>query len=262
MSNQKFLALKTHLYHRKDNFDSLYLDIQLLRGMYSYGFNVPRGCQNIVLVPLIQGRSVFLCGDKRTFRSTAALIAGIQRITWSCTAEKFGTFSGDISERKHLGNWEAAIITSDAHKAKELFALGSQLADFTPYRLQLASNDSHFDVPFQMAIGTPEDMLELMRKQDVKHLHYLVFDDLEQMVPDFETHLNQILNLLESNTLFLQIVVISSSTSSFNFFLNKIDRALMFTYSRPIHFGPTAHFYVDVQEAWWQLSNECRVSNQ
>ena len=171
------------------NFDSMSLPEDLLRGIYSMGFERPSAIQSVTIMPMVKGRDVLGQAQSGT--------------------GKTGTFSiGMLSKVDAALRKPQALVLAHTHElADQIFQVVSALSQFMGLKVILAiggeSNPRHVNVRelragAHVVIGTPGRVYDLATSGDLSfaNLRYFVLDEADEMLTDrFGDQVSEIVKL-------------------------------------------------------------------
>lgn len=171
------------------NFDSMELSEELLRGIYSYGFERPSAIQSVAIMPMVNGRDVLGQAQSGT--------------------GKTGTFSiGMLSRIDPAVRQPQALVLAHTHElADQIFKVVTALSSFMGIKVILAiggeSNPRHVNVRELRAgahviVGTPGRVYDLATSGDLRFssLRYFVLDEADEMLTDrFGDQVSEIVKL-------------------------------------------------------------------
>ena len=145
----------------------------LLRGIYSYGFEKPSIIQQQAIVPIVKGYDVIAQAQSGT--------------------GKTGTFSISILERvdSKLNCCQAVIISPIRELAKQTYNVIKNLGFYMDINVNLCiggtdlvKNYKEFDETVHIAVGTPGRIFDLINKRvlKTKDLRIFVIDEADEML--------------------------------------------------------------------------------
>ncbi len=160
-----------------DSFDKMDLNEDLLRGIYSYGFEKPSAIQSAAIMPMVNGRDVLGQAQSGTGKTGTFTIGMLSRI--------------DPSLREVQG-----LVLAHTHElADQIFKVVSSLSTYMGIKVVLAiggtSNPRHVNVReirggAHIVVGTPGRVYDLATSGDLSfaHLRYFVLDEADEMLMD------------------------------------------------------------------------------
>ena len=150
-------------------FDDLKLNDKLLRGIYSYGFEIPSHIQNISVPKFLSGRDLIAQAQSGTGKTGAFAIASLQKLDPSID----GTQILIISPTREL-----ALQTSDVIKQLGIYMDNVRILDVIGGTDVNKCKSELNKVP-NIIIGTPGRVLDMIQKR------YLCTDKLNTLIFDF-----------------------------------------------------------------------------
>jgi translation initiation factor 4A len=172
-----------------DSFDKMSLPEDLLRGIYSMGFEQPSAIQSVAIMPMVKGRDVLGQAQSGTGKTGTFSIGMLSRV--------------DPSLRK-----PQVIVLAHVHElADQIFQVVSALSQFMGIKVILAiggeSNPRHVNVRdlragAHVVIGTPGRVYDLATSGDLSfaHLRNFILDEADEMLTDrFGDQVSEIVKL-------------------------------------------------------------------
>ena len=167
------------------SFEAMNLKMDLMRGVFGYGFEEPSIIQRKGIVPIICGRDVLGQAQSGTGKTGTFSIGVLQRVD---------------AELKHL----QAIIMAPTHElARQIYDVLSGIGSKTGIAVHVAvggtrvSDDTYaLKGGCQILIGTPGRVFDLMSRKVVTtaHIKSIVIDEADQMLErNFQTQIIDIL---------------------------------------------------------------------
>jgi translation initiation factor 4A len=176
---------------KKENFDDMNLKEKLLRGIYSYGFEVPSKIQQIGIMPVIKGKDSIIQAQSGT--------------------GKTGTFSIAMLEIVDNNNPElqAIVLCPTRELAKQTLKVVLCLGDYLNINVTLCTggtsikNDESSVKNAQILIATPGRLLDIANKKIIKlsTVKLLVIDEADEMLTiGFKNQVYDIYQILPKTT--------------------------------------------------------------
>jgi superfamily II DNA/RNA helicase len=173
-----------HITHYKDydisekiklynNLDSMGLDENVLRGIYSYGYEEPSDIQKLAIMPVIQGRDIIAQSQSGTGKTATFMISILNKIDpkKKCT--------------------QAIVIAPTRELADQIFKVFKYLSEYTEIRGDLCiggaikNKYSYYEViDHHVIIGTPGRLSDLISKDIIKtnNLKMAVIDEADEVL--------------------------------------------------------------------------------
>jgi superfamily II DNA/RNA helicase len=196
--------------------DQLQLSTELLRGIYSYGFENPSPIQQRAILPVIEGRDIIAQAQSGTGKTATFSIGALQKIN----IKERSTQVLILSPTKELTKQTAKVISSLGEfitglKVQTLFG-GSQMEEYSSF--------SNRHTP-HIICGCPGRVFEMMRKDriDSKNIKLIILDEADEMLSaGFKEQVYNIFQYLNSE---VQVCLFSATLpDSLNAITQKIMR--------------------------------------
>ena len=176
-----------------DSFDEMGLQDNLIRGIYSYGFENPSKIQQLAIVPMSKHTDILAQSQSGTGKTGAFTIGSLSVVD---TTIKFPQVLVICPTRELSQQTERVARALGAHmNLKVLSATGGN---------QLRADISALKAGAQFVVGTPGRVYDLIRRGDlsVEHIKYVILDEADQMLEDlFAEQIKAILdNKFPANT--------------------------------------------------------------
>ena len=206
----------------KSTFDNLNLNDKLLRGIYSYGFEVPSHIQYAAVPKFISGRDLTAQAQSGTGKTGAFSIGALQKLDPSIE----GTQILIISPTREL-----ALQTSDVIRQMGTYMESVTVMDVIGGTdINKCKTDLN-SVP-RIIIGTPGRILDMIQKKYLftDKLHTLVFDEADEILSSgFKETIYNIVKVIPTNA---QICLFSATMPDevielTNSFMNNPDSILV-----------------------------------
>ncbi|CAG7562538.1 unnamed protein product [Fusarium equiseti] len=176
-----------------ENFDAMGLEVNLLRGVYAYGFENPSAMQRRAIKPMVEGHHVIAQSQSKTGKTVAFCIAILQRIDPSVKV------------------CQAVVLAPSRDLAQEIHKVIEAIGDFLDIQTHVCKGPRE-DIEAlkegpQIVIGTPgrvQNMIQrgVLRIDDTK---MFVLDDADEMLArGFEEQIEDMFSLLPQSA---QVVV-------------------------------------------------------
>jgi len=227
----------------------------LLRGIYSYGFEKPNAFQQLSLEPILAGRDVLgILAKGSAGKTTACLIGALGRINY------------DLQE------CQAIILTPTRELSRNIEKAALALGDYLKVRCLSVSSGAYGIRDMidklrdrqQLVVGTPGRVLDHIWKRHLKldSLSMVIVDDMDEMLHrGLKDQLFDIFKLLQRDYQDVQRCLFSATLPQ-----EMQDFAAMFLRGEArIHLRPQAsttlnhvrQFYVSIEKEEWKLDTLC-----
>lgn len=160
-------------YKAVDSFDDLDLDENLLRGIYSYGFEKPSAIQQRGIKPLLDGRDTIGQAQSGTGKTATFVIGCLQRIEYRIT------------------HCQALILAPTRELAQQIQKVGVALGDYLKIRCHscIGGTSVREDIEKlkdgqQLVVGTPGRVFDMLSKRhfNLEKLKAFVLDEADEML--------------------------------------------------------------------------------
>jgi translation initiation factor 4A len=177
--------------HIIEGFEDLDLKEQLLRGIYSYGFEIPSAIQKKAILPVIDGHDVIGQAQSGTGKTATFTIGLLQRID------------------EKLEKTQAIVLTHTRELATQINTVVTAISSFMNIKVNISVGGNSLrdninellDNP-QVVIGTPGRVLDMINKKALctRHLKILVIDEADEMLSRiFLTQIHDVFRYLPEN---------------------------------------------------------------
>jgi translation initiation factor 4A len=176
-----------------DSFDEMSLQDNLIRGIYSYGFETPSKIQQLAIVPMSKNTDILAQSQSGTGKTGAFTIGALSVVDTSIKSPQVLVI---CPTRELSQQTERVARALGAHmNLRVLSATGGN---------QLRADISSLKAGAQFVVGTPGRIYDLIRRGDlsVDHIRYVILDEADQMLEDlFAEQIKAILdNKFPTNT--------------------------------------------------------------
>ena len=158
-----------------ESFDEMGLSDEIIRGIYSYGFETPSKIQQVAIVPMSKSNDILAQSQSGTGKTGAFTIGALSVVDSSIKAPQVIVIcpTRELSQQtervaRALGNYMGLKVLS---------ATGGN---------QLRSDISSLKAGAQFIVGTPGRIFDLIRRGDlaIEHMKYIILDEADQMLED------------------------------------------------------------------------------
>lgn len=181
-------------------FDSLGLKEDLLRGIYSYGYEKPSAIQQRAILPVTKGRDVIAQAQSGTGKTATFSIGVLQSIDTS------------------LRETQALILAPTRELATQTQSVVLALGDYMNVQVhaciggtKVGEDVKKLDYGQHVVVGTPGRVFDMIRRQNLRtrNIKMLVLDEADEMLSrGFKEQIYDIYRYLPPNT---QIVLVSAT---------------------------------------------------
>jgi len=169
-----------------ESFDCMNLHQELIRGVYSYGFESPSRIQQLAIVPMKEHNDIIAQAQSGTGKTGAFTIGSLSVVDTSIRAP------------------QVLVICPTRELAQQIEKVASSIGYYMNLRVLSATggNQLRSDIQIlkngaQFVVGTPGRIFDLIRRKELKleHIKYLILDEADQMLEDlFLEQIKAILN--------------------------------------------------------------------
>jgi len=156
-----------------DNFDNMGLREELLRGIYSYGFEKPSTIQQKAIVPTISGRDVIAQAQSGTGKTATFSIGCLQQLDYT------------------LPQCQALILAPTRELASQIQKVVDALGDYLGVQAyaciggtSVREDINALQSGVHVVVGTPGRVLDLLHRNALnsKHIKIFVLDEADEML--------------------------------------------------------------------------------
>jgi translation initiation factor 4A len=156
-----------------ESFDDLDLHDDLLRGIYSYGYEKPSAIQQRAIMPVVDGRDTIGQAQSGTGKTATFLVGALQRI--DCKLNTFQALVLCPTRELAIQTQKVALALGDYLNLKCHVCIGGTARRDDVDRLREGQH---------LIVGTPGRVYDLMEKRSlrVEDLRILVLDEADEML--------------------------------------------------------------------------------
>jgi translation initiation factor 4A len=160
-------------FEKVDSFDNMGLREELLRGIYSYGFERPSAIQQKAIVPTIKGKDVIAQAQSGTGKTATFAIGALQQINFS---------------NRHC---QALILAPTRELAAQIQKVVLALGDYLGVKAHACIGGTRIRDDLQILqdgvhviVGTPGRVLDLLSRGslDPTHIKIFILDEADEML--------------------------------------------------------------------------------
>ncbi|KAG0071454.1 translation initiation factor eIF4A [Linnemannia elongata] len=232
-----------------DNFDSMNLSPELLRGIYAYGFERPSSIQQRAILPVLKGHDMIAQAQSGTGKTATFSISVLQMI--------------DISNPQ----CQALILAPTRELAQQTQKVVLALGDYMKVdcHVCIGGTNAREDMNrvskgVHVVVGTPGRVLHLLKAGALKtdSLRIFVLDEADEMLSQgFQNEIREVFQYLPPKT---QVALLSATmpddvmqvTSQF-----MKDPVRILVKKDEVTLEGIKQFYVNVQREDWKLDTLC-----
>ncbi|NDB86689.1 MAG: DEAD/DEAH box helicase, partial [Alphaproteobacteria bacterium] len=172
-TEQESNSVETNSVKAYETFDEMELSDDLLRGIFSYGFEKPSSIQQLTIVPMKYGRDILAQSRSGTGKTGAFTIGSLANVDPS------------------LPFPQVIVICPVRELAEQSFKVAQEIGKRLPIKAMYATGGSNLrgDIAnlrggAQYIVGTPGRIYDLIRRGDLclDYMRYLIFDEADQLL--------------------------------------------------------------------------------
>ena len=172
-----------------ETFESMKLNESLLRGIYTYGFEVPSNIQKKSIIPVISKRDIIAQSQSGTGKTASFIIGMTQTL---------------INSNDYTIN-QALVLAPTRELAIQINNVTSELVKFTSFKndLFIGGTSNSQKINNQITIGTPGRIYDLMNRNILprRNIKIIILDEADEMLSrGFKEQIYSILTLLSKDT--------------------------------------------------------------
>lgn len=158
-----------------ESFDEMGLPDNLLRGIYSYGYERPSHIQSVGIVPILQGHDILAQANSGTGKTNTFCIGSLARL--------------NVSLKKP----QILILVPTQELAKQIFEVAKSIGSYLPISCLCATGGNSIrddmnaiDNGVHLVVGTPGRIFDLMNRGKLtsEYIQNLILDEADQMLED------------------------------------------------------------------------------
>lgn len=232
-----------------NSFDVMGLREDLLRGIYSYGFEKPSAVQQRAILPIIEGRDVIVQSQSGTGKTCVFCVSALQNL--------------DLLVREP----QCLILSPTRELAEQSQRVAMALGDFMNVQVHaciggksLSEDIRKLDHGIHIVSGTPGRVYDMIQRRNLRtrSIRMLVLDEADEMLNrGFKDQVYDIYRYLPNNT---QVIVVSATlpneilTMTENFMKNPIK---ILVKRDEISLEGIKQFFVAVEKEEWKFDTLC-----
>jgi translation initiation factor 4A len=229
-----------------NTFDDMDLENELIRGIYSYGFEQPSKIQQLAIVPMKFKNDILAQAQSGTGKTGAFTIGALSTIDPTIKAPQILV----ICPTRELSQQTEHVAEAIGHymNIKVLSATGGNQVR---HDITLLKNGAQF------IVGTPGRIFDLIRRGDLglEHIKYLILDEADQMFEDlFSEQIKAILNNKFPATTNLALFSATMPQNILNIAENYLNNPIRILLPKDeVTLDGIKQYYVDIEREEWKL---------
>jgi len=250
--NEEFEDIKSDELECFTTFDKMNLKMNLLRGIFAYGFETPSPIQMRAIVPIIKGRDVTGQAQSGTGKTGTFIIGTLQR----------------IDETKKYT--QALILSPTRELSQQIFDVCNSLSLYTKIKsyLLIGGNSRNNDIKnigrnnYQIIIGTPGRVFDMLKNKflESKNLELFILDEADEMLS--KGFLDQIYEIFQYIPKTSQVCLFSATMpyealEITDRFMNNSIKILV--KKEQLTLDGIKQFYIAIEKEIWKLDTLCDI---
>lgn len=242
-------AMTTNWNEKVESFDNMDLKEELLRGIYSYGFEKPSLIQQKAILPLISGRDIIGQAQSGTGKTATFSVGVLQRIDTT------------------VNEVQALILAPTRELAQQSQRVVNHLGDYLGVKCHACVGGTLVESDVQslqsgahVIVGTPGRVYDLMKRKALnpEHIKIFVIDEADEILSsDFKDQIYEIFKYLPQTA---QVGLFSATMDKEALditreFMNNPIRILV--QAEELTLEGIRQFYVNVEKEDWKLDTLC-----
>jgi len=236
-------------FEKVDSFDNMNLRDELLRGIYSYGFERPSAIQQKAIVPTISGRDVIAQAQSGTGKTATFAIGALQQM--------------DFSKR----DCQALILAPTRELAAQIQKVVESLGDYLGVKAhaciggtRVRDDISVLAEGVHVIVGTPGRVLDLLSRGglDASKIKIFILDEADEMLSrGFKDQIYDVFQNLPSNVqvgLFSATMPPEALELTTNFMNNPLR---ILVKQEEVTLEGIRQFFINCEREEWKLDTLC-----
>ncbi|XP_055712390.1 eukaryotic initiation factor 4A-like isoform X1 [Phlebotomus papatasi] len=236
-----------------DNFDDMNLREELLRGIYSYGFEKPSAIQQRAILPCIKGHDVIAQAQSGTGKTATFSIAILQQIN---------------TQNREC---QALILAPTRELASQIQKVVIALGDYMQAQCHACIGGTNvrddmrkLDSGSHVVVGTPGRVFDMISRQVLrtKSIKLFVLDEADEMLSrGFKDQIQDVFRTLPND---VQVILLSATMPNDVLEVSKYfmrDPVRILVKKEELTLEGIKQFYVYVQHEEWKLGTLCDLYN-
>lgn len=235
-------------------FESMKLKDDLLRGIYSYGFEAPSAIQSRAITQIISGKDVIAQAQSGTGKTATFTIGMLQAI--------------DLKKK----DLQALILSPTRELATQIGKVVSNLGDYMNVRTYAMTGGKTMKDDLKkiqkhgchVVSGTPGRVLDMIKRRllETRHVQMLVLDEADELLSESLGFKHQIYDIFTKLPRTCQVVVVSATMSKDILEVTKkfmSDPVKILVKRDEISLEGIKQYYVNVDKEDWKFDTLCDI---
>jgi len=248
-NNSEEISENLENFEKVDSFDNMGLRDELLRGIYSYGFERPSAIQQKAIVPTISGRNVIAQAQSGTGKTATFAIGALQQIDF------------------HRRECQALILAPTRELAAQIQKVVDALGDYLGVKAhaciggtRVRDDVSVLQEGVHVIVGTPGRVLDLLSRGglDASKIKIFILDEADEMLSrGFKDQIYDVFQALPQNVqvgLFSATMPPEALEITHNFMNNPLR---ILVKQEEVTLEGIRQFYINCEREEWKLDTLC-----
>jgi len=235
-----------------EDFEDMNLDDNILRGIYSYGFERPSKIQQRAIVPIIGGGDIIAQSQSGTGKTATFSIGTLQRLN------------------EDMNYIQGAILAPTRELANQTYNVIKELGEFTKLNITSCVGGDSVKLnmetllsrknPVHCVVATPGRFIDLLKRKgiDSRHIKILVIDEADEMLSKgFKEQIYELFQYMPND---IQVVLISATMPKEMLELTKCfmrDPKKILVKNEELTLEGIKQFFIDCREKNWKFETLC-----
>ena len=237
-----------------ESFEDLELNDNLLRGIFSLGFEKPSVIQQTAIKPFIDGRDLIAQSQSGTGKTATFAISILESIK----PEEKRTQALVISHTRELSNQIHSVFSKLSRYMDVQICLLTGGTSLTQNKTELSSNP-------HIIVGTPGRVLDMMSQNKIAYrdINFLVIDEADEMLSrGFVTQVQDIFRFLRTNKLQVGLYSATMPKEFFDITEKFMDKPLkILVKTEQLTLEGIKQFYLNVERNDFKFDVLCDIYN-
>ena len=237
-----------------ESFEDLELNDNLLRGIFSLGFEKPSVIQQTAIKPFIDGRDLIAQSQSGTGKTATFAISVLESIK----PEEKRTQALVISHTRELSNQIHSVFSKLSRYMDVQICLLTGGTSLSQNKTELSSNP-------HIIVGTPGRVLDMMSQNKIAYrdINFLVIDEADEMLSrGFVTQVQDIFRFLRTNKLQVGLYSATMPKEFFDITEKFMDKPLkILVKTEQLTLEGIKQFYLNVERNDFKFDVLCDIYN-
>ncbi len=237
-----------------ESFEDLELNDNLLRGIFSLGFEKPSVIQQTAIKPFIDGRDLIAQSQSGTGKTATFAISVLESIK----PEEKRTQALVISHTRELSNQIHSVFSKLSRYMDVQICLLTGGTSLSKNKTELSSNP-------HIIVGTPGRVLDMMSQNKIAYrdINFLVIDEADEMLSrGFVTQVQDIFRFLRTNKLQVGLYSATMPKEFFDITEKFMDKPLkILVKTEQLTLEGIKQFYLNVERNDFKFDVLCDIYN-